>query len=427
MSCGHTKVVCVNQYELIRKYRCLGCGGVMMCACDQEIGEKYLPHQLRYGSEYETRRQVPVTLGFLAGVCQECRGLPADNFPVAPIYGRTSKITRYYWREIAFATMRRLDERVGDRDGKWSKAERETIERAVVEEIKVRHAKRPKYAYLEQSQESVIKATNTEIIVVPAKHIAQPNAGVMIESTAGLVSPESFAEQYFYDRGYQCIHCESRPFHALFAIYMFLLIQDPEDPLNRTVGFGSRTAFDQKIKDASPIWTLLPQDFGTAGYFRRRRKAIGRHLATIDDTDWLFDYWAGTSDHLREYLWAHDPAVIEKARRIRSILGLANLRKVLVYLVGDYWRNYCGWPDLLVFRQGEFFFVEVKSSKDKLSEDQKRWMLDNQKHLGFGFKILKISAQNKQARGKPSLAVESGEKVEIVFPVVSQIAKGQNH
>jgi hypothetical protein len=376
----------------------------MMCACDREIGEKYLSHQLSRGSVLETREEMAVTHGFQPRVCAECRGLPPPNFPVAPIYGRTSKIARYYWREIAFELFRRLDEIPGEVNPALTPERRAEIEKEVMAEFIERHARQPKYAYLEQSQAAVIAATNTEVISVAARHVSQPGRGVLIESASGLVSPEQFAEQHFATQGWSCVHCESRPFHALFGVYMFLLIQDPDDPRNRIVGFGSRTDFDNRVK-GSPIHTLLPEDFGAPGYFDRRRKEIGRHLATLDDSDWLFDYWARSSEDFRQYLWAHDPADVAAARRIRSILGLATLRKVLVYLVRDYWGNYCGWPDLLLFRPGEFLFVEVKSSKDKLSEDQKRWMLDNQRELRFGFKIFKITVpSNQQKAGEPIAA-----------------------
>jgi Holliday junction resolvase-like predicted endonuclease len=56
----------------------------------------------------------------------------------------------------------------------------------------------------------------------------------------------------------------------------------------------------------------------------------------------------------------------------------------------NYWRNFCGWPDLLVYNQDKFFFVEVKSSNDKLSEDQKNWLLGNNEHMGFKVKLLKV-------------------------------------
>jgi hypothetical protein len=58
--------------------------------------------------------------------------------------------------------------------------------------------------------------------------------------------------------------------------------------------------------------------------------------------------------------------------------------------VVDYWRRYTGWPDLVVYRPNEYYFVEVKSSKDKLREDQKSWILGNNTELHLPFKLVKI-------------------------------------
>jgi len=60
----------------------------------------------------------------------------------------------------------------------------------------------------------------------------------------------------------------------------------------------------------------------------------------------------------------------------------------------NYWKNFCGWPDLLVFDDKSFFFVEVKSRNDKLSEDQKNWLLGNKKYMGFKAKIFKVGRLN---------------------------------
>ena len=60
----------------------------------------------------------------------------------------------------------------------------------------------------------------------------------------------------------------------------------------------------------------------------------------------------------------------------------------------NYWKNFCGWPDLLVFDDKSFFFVEVKSRNDKLSEDQKNWLLGNKEHMGFKAKIFKVGKSN---------------------------------
>ena len=67
------------------------------------------------------------------------------------------------------------------------------------------------------------------------------------------------------------------------------------------------------------------------------------------------------------------------------------MASIIAYLVSHYWRRYVGWPDLLVYRNSSFFFAEVKSSRDRLSQDQKRWISDNHEILGFSFKLVKIT------------------------------------
>lgn len=107
-TCEHADVACLNQYELIRKYRCSSCNGVMICACDEPFGRRFWDHRLDEGCELETQRRVPVTLGFQAAVCNECRGLPAEAAPHAEGWGCTTKVRRYCWREHFFETERRF-------------------------------------------------------------------------------------------------------------------------------------------------------------------------------------------------------------------------------------------------------------------------------------------------------------------------------
>jgi hypothetical protein len=68
----------------------------------------------------------------------------------------------------------------------------------------------------------------------------------------------------------------------------------------------------------------------------------------------------------------------------------ATINSILRYLVDSYWANYVGWPDLVAYRIGEWFFAEVKSSHDKLSDDQKHWIEQNHARLKLPFKLIKI-------------------------------------
>lgn len=363
-----------------------------MCACDKEHGETFYPHQLDKGCRLENQERVSVTLGFQKNICPECRGEKPVSAPISPRPGRTSKITRYYWREIAFETTRRFHAQYPDIDEFSLPEKRNLIEKEVIEEIKKQHAISPKYLYQEISQSEIIKSTNTEVILEKAEHIKIENERkVKIKSGDKLLTAEEFASEYFRVQGYSVLNTESTPFHVIFGIYMWILITDFCDPLNRIVGFGNRTEFEECSNTENLIYATLPSDFGSSGYFTRRQKEIIEHIDDLDDPLWLFDYWLGHSENFRQYLWAHRKEDIEVARKIVQIMSLENIKSILLYMTRNYWKNFCGWPDLIVYNEVELFFVEVKSSNDKLSEDQKNWLLGNHEHMHFKTKIFKIA------------------------------------
>lgn len=401
-ACLHSNVVCINPYELIRKYHCKVCNELMMCDCEKEFALRFLPHQLEQGTELNTGRRIPVTLGFQKGICNKCQGLPEKAYPKAAIYARTSKIHRYYWREIQFGTIRRFGEWVERHNYKdWliAKAENKekfkSIEKEVIKQIKGLHNRSPKYTFREESQQKVLSDCNVEIVELKGVYVRKEGqrAGILDDDTT--CSPEEFAANHFKKQGYEVIHSESVPFHALFGIFMWLLIQDHCDPLVQMVGFGDRAAFESGIQ-GKQIQTFLPQDFGKSGYALRRAEAINEHFSSMldfrdkDDLFWAFDYWIEPSSGLRQYLWAHRERDLARARKIASVLPIETILKILRYLVGNYWQRYLGWPDLLVYKSEEYFFNEVKSSKDKLSEEQKNWVRDNNTHLHLPFKLAKI-------------------------------------
>lgn len=193
---------------------------------------------------------------------------------------------------------------------------------------------------------------------------------------------------------------------------MWLLIQDPADSLNRLSSFGDRNAFENGIT-GKLISTFLPEDFGSPGYYRRRREVIKEHLKTIpedkDDLFWHFDYWLEHSNDFRQYLWAHRVKDIETARKILNILSPNIIKRILNFLIQDYYGRYLGWPDILVYRSEQYFFAEVKSSKDKLRNDQKNWIRNNSLYLKLPFKIYKI---HKKAQFE---SIEAAQNANISF------------
>lgn len=121
---------------------------------------------------------------------------------------------------------------------------------------------------------------------------------------------------------------------------------------------------------------LLPRDFGTRSYFERRKEYIINFISSLNIKNELFHENLSNSFNLREYLWAHRQEDIEKAEKIVQVLDIESLKRILTYLIMNYWKNYCGWPDLFIYKSNEFKFIEVKGSGDKLQEDQKNWIIN---------------------------------------------------
>lgn len=402
-NCNHQNIECLNQYELIRKYKCHDCLNIMMCSCDQEHGERFLSHQLREGCWEKSQKREPVTLGFQENICPECRGEKPVPAPKASMPGSTTKITRYYWREIAFETTKRFYQKfLNLNPDNWEDSEfsypeeRRIIEKEVISDIKTLHTENPKYDYQEVSQSEILKTTNTEVIQVSAVHVPTDTKKVGIVSGGNIYTVEEFASNYFLNQGFKSLETESIPFHVLFGIFMWPVIQDPNDIYNRVVNFGSRAEYDRRVKQPSNISTLLPTDFGTSEYFERRKDIIIEHLSMLQNMRSLFDSWFVQSEDLRQYLWAHREKDIILAKKLLDILSENEVKRILQYISRNYWSNFCGWPDLLIYNENDLMFVEVKSSNDKLSEDQKNWLIGNNKHMKFGTKIFKVTKSKAQ-------------------------------
>jgi hypothetical protein len=158
--------------------------------------------------------------------------------------------------------------------------------------------------------------------------------------------------------------------------------------------FGDRTSFEDCGASASQVSVALPQDFGTPAYGLRRRAEIDSYFSfrlPAEPDALLAAYDAGihSSYCLRQYLWAHRDADVERARLLLRHLPAASMHLILRYLVNNYWERYLGWPDIFAWRGEEHLFVEVKLSSDKLSEEQRLW-IEQSAALQLNFAILKI-------------------------------------
>jgi hypothetical protein len=242
--------------------------------------------------------------------------------------------------------------------------------------------------------QAVTDKCQVQIVDLKGSYIRNAGAkGAAILDGMELCRVEEFAARHFRRSGFEATFLQSAPFHVLFGVYFWPLIQDRCDRRVRTFGIFDRHAYDQR-RPSEMIWIRLPSDFGSPDYSGRRAKAITKHLSGIGETTAelleLFDNWLAPSVGLRQYLWAHRRESIETARKLIELIPPVILKTMLGYLVLNYWGHYSGWPDLLVYRKNEWFLAEVKSWSDKLNENQKRWIEDNHRYLHLPFKLVQV-------------------------------------
>ena len=416
-ACTHNDDSLVNPWEIIRKYRCTDCSAVLTCACDSDFATFIVPHQAMRGVDRHTRDEVAVTHPLMPNVCPECRGEVPPAYPRVAHRGAASLVRRYYWREIRRATeLKFLEWCQGEKLSLFSDDGRplffylkhdheekyEEIEHAVIEDTRLAHEQNPKYDFTRPSDADVIKACDVTVESVKACYV--PNAAgpalvlpLDVDDPGQALRVEEFIERRLRAPGREVMFCESRPFQALYGSLMWLWVQAPGDSRLRLAGFGGRDGVG--ADERGIIWTLLPHDFGSPAHARRRAEALESHLNMLpDDTDEMlqaYDYWQEPSRALRQYLWAYTKEDQQRAQTLIETLGACRVKTIMRYLAEAYWERYLGWPDLLSWQPTsdgpqDVEFVEVKSSSDKLSDDQRSWIQGNHDHLRLPFRIVKV-------------------------------------
>lgn len=417
-------MVVLNPWERLRKWVCEDCRAVMTCACSRDVALYVVPHQAMRGVDPETRGRVPVALPLEPGVCAECRSGPWPAWPKAARRGAASVVHRYYWHELSTRTHERLlawcreqGLPLLDADGRplvarhaWDRPEAaEAIERDVLAEVREEHERAPRYQVERQSDADVLAAHGVEVVGVPAMYV-DPSPGKALVVTegsvdaTGAVGVEEFVAALEHARGRETMFLESRPVQCMWGALMWLWVQHPSDDRLRISGFGGRDGIG--ADDRGMIWTHLPEDFGARGHSRRRADALDEHLAWLpDDTPGLLDLYDMSLDPsrgLRQYLWAYTPDDEQRARTLVRVLGAAQVKTLLQALAQDYWGRYLGWPDLLSWQEtpdgpAGAALIEVKSSGDRLSDDQRTWVALNDEVLGLPFRIVKVHRAGRLA------------------------------
>ncbi|XP_027350750.1 fanconi-associated nuclease 1 homolog [Abrus precatorius] len=177
---------------------------------------------------------------------------------------------------------------------------------------------------------------------------------------------EELALQYYAGEGggWQGVHAESGIWLTIFGLLMWDVIY--ADVPN---------VFYTRFQNA-------PLDLGTDSFYSVRKSSIESHLQQIRDgmaEEFLIRSWEthiGTA--CRGVNW--DCHSLDELRAVVTCIGGCCLASLCQLLAQDYRSWSSGMPDLLLWRfhgyySGEAKLVEVKGPRDRLSEQQRAWLL----------------------------------------------------
>ncbi len=386
--CTHSNVRCLNHYEIFRKYLCEDCSGVFICECEKELALTFLPHQVNFAQEYGTRKQFRVT-GFAPKVCAECRGESEIPHPMAAIYGRKGKVERYYWREIyktycqnTLEWMNQNSEKVKDIlefQKRFPDIAKE-LEKKAKNHWKTVAKQNPKYDMKETTNSEFLSRVPVREVQISAeyKQIEKDNqkVGKWVGQDGNLVSVEQIAIENYVAQGYSVLRCERTLISTWIATFLCKAIQDTADPRVREVFRNSTKGWTSKAKNTGLIRILLPEDFGAAEFYERRKDAIAlaiEYMQNAENLVTLFDELLEVGESLRDYLWVNNDEAVDIARTALGVLPKDVVISSVEWAIQDFWQRQPGWADLFVYNNEEYKFAEVKSPLDELSQEQMQW------------------------------------------------------
>jgi Holliday junction resolvase-like predicted endonuclease len=400
----------LNHYDTFRKYTCEDCGGVFICECERQLALAFLPHQVRFATEYGTHKRYPVT-GFAQNICADCRQEKEEAHPRAAIYGLKGKIERYYWREI-FKTycgyildwLQQNSEQVNDIlefKARFPEKAKELKKKAKKYWQSI-DKQSPKYNLKEKTEAEFLSRVQVPLIKIEAKYQQIDKKGQKIgkwlNQSGELVSVEEIATEWYRAKGYNVLRCERKLISALVATFLSHPIQDSSDLRVRPTFRGSTKGWTSQNRDTPLISILLPKDFGTAEFYKRREVAIQARIELMkasNNLHALFDELLDDSESLRDYLWVNDNKAVELARITLDIIPKEMITACIEWAIRDFWHRQTGWADLLAYKDNSFIFIEVKSPYDELSQEQMNWFQWAMKEARIPCEICRIKRSKK--------------------------------
>ena len=180
---------------------------------------------------------------------------------------------------------------------------------------------------------------------------------------------------YFQDLGYQGVHTENYLWRSFFGLLFWDII------------------FDQDCEAMHHPLQITPTDFYTPAFLQKREPQLVERLKVLKHADRFYrliqhhyETKVGTSNPLVGW---HE-SILPLVAQCYDCLEPQQISSILLEMASDLKENARGFPDLFVWNESGYRFIEVKSPNDHLSAQQLYWLHFFQKH-GVKAEVIRVA------------------------------------
>jgi hypothetical protein len=219
--------------------------------------------------------------------------------------------------------------------------------------------------------------------------------------------PEQIALEYYKSKGYKGLWTENDYWWTLFALLFWDIIFAKVRGAV-TVGRGGEEQeldpnYDEEYERIFNTSVLelngMPSDMFHPEFASNRSDLIKNRYKELKNKDVLTElekkYQENKNKNCR-LIENWEKFSLEKLKEPLTYLNKEVLLRIILRLAIDFNENRPGLPDLLVYKEDDFRFIEVKSEKDNLSQAQVKWINFLALDLDSNFDIFLINHPEKK-------------------------------
>ncbi len=204
------------------------------------------------------------------------------------------------------------------------------------------------YEKISRSKKRVIRQTtlalhDADVIALPVLYRHQVEAG---------------AAHHFINEGYCAFFSENVPWRSIFGLLFWDII------------------YDTNVQAIHHPLQRVPSDFFLPDFYQKREHMLRERIGYLNSTGEVKDALVSTFEEkfgITNVLVGWHEGLLEQVLTITSLLSVDQLRLVLMEMATDLRDKTRGFPDLLIWKDGYYSFVEIKSPTDHLSARQLYW------------------------------------------------------